>query len=142
MRDIGLEVKKVKKRYGTLDPYQLAREMDIIIHRLPLGNTRGIYYCSRRIRSIILNEELSEWMERFVLAHEIGHLVMHPKHNAPFMRNTFFSTDRYETEANAFALHMLIPDEDLEEYPERTIGEWAAVIGMPVWLTELRFKYE
>lgn len=139
MRDVTFEINKIKKRYGTLDPYRLAREMDIIIHRLPLGETRGIYYYSHRIRTVILHEDLPSWMERFVLAHEIGHMVMHPRHNAPFLQNTFFSRDRYETEANRFALQLLIPDEDVAEYPERTICDWAAIIGMPIWLVELRF---
>ncbi len=140
MRDVSIEIKKIKKRYGTLDPYRLAREMDIIIHRLPLGETRGIYYYSHRIKSVILHQDLPDWMERFVLAHEIGHMIMHPKHNAPFMQNTFFSKDRYETEANMFALHMLIPDDELAEYPERTIGDWACILGIPLWLADLRFR--
>ncbi len=139
MRDIEKEVQQIKRRYGTLDPYKLAEEMNVIIHRLPLGKTRGIYFKKRQIKQIILNNNLPPWMEKFVLSHEIGHLVMHPKHNAPFLSTTFFSKDRYETEANTFALHILITEEDLKEYPDRTIGDWASIIGMPYWLTELRF---
>ena len=75
-----------------------------------------------------------------MLAHEIGHLIMHPKHNAPFLQSTFFSMDRYEIEANKFAVELLITDADLEEHWEYTIDEWAMYCGLPREIIELRFR--
>lgn len=140
MRDIEKEIKIVCRKYDTTNPYKLADAMGVEVHRMELGSTRGLFYHSHRIKQIALNERLPEWMERFVLAHELGHLIMHPKHNAPFLATTFFSKDRYEMEANAFALHLLISDYDINEYPDRTLCDWAAITGLPVWLVELRFN--
>lgn len=128
------------KKYKTLDPYELAEAMGIIIHRMELGNTRGFCYTSRRIKQIILNNNLPEWTERFVLAHEIGHLVMHPKHSAPFLQSTFFSMDRFEIEANKFATELIIPDDELMDMYEYTVDELSALYGLPREIIELRFR--
>ena len=109
LRDTKKEVQILYQRYKTLNPYELADAMGIIVHYINLGKTRGFCYTSRRIKQVFLNIDMPEWMERFVLAHEIGHLIMHPNHNTPFLHTTLFSIDRYEVEANNFALELLTP---------------------------------
>ena len=48
-------------------------------------------------------------MQRTVCAHELGHAVLHTHANTPFLRkNTFFSVDKLEIEANTFAALLLI----------------------------------
>lgn len=140
MRDTQSEIKSLHKKYKTLDPYEIADAMGIIIHYMDLGSTRGFCYTSRRIRQIFLNSTMPDWMKRFVLAHEIGHLVMHPNHNAPFLQSTFFSMDRYELEANKFAVDLIITDGDLEVMYEYSIDSLAAHYGLPREVIELRFK--
>ena len=140
MVDIKQLIHNLDKKYKTLDPYELAEAMGIIIHRMELGNTRGFCYTSRRIKQIILNNNLPEWTERFVLAHEIGHLVMHPKHSAPFLQSTFFSMDRFEIEANKFATELIIPDDELMDMYEYTVDELSALYGLPREIIELRFR--
>lgn len=69
-------------------------------------------------------------MQRFVCAHELGHAVLHPGLNTPFMKaNTLLSTDRIEREANTFAVELLMPDDVIREY--ETIHQAAAVCGVP-----------
>lgn len=109
LREIQNEVIRLYRKYKTSNPYEIADAMGIIVHRMDLGKTRGFCYTSRRIKQIILNNDMPEWMERFVLAHELGHLIMHPTHNAPFLQTTFFSMDKYEVEANNFAFELLAP---------------------------------
>lgn len=133
-------IHKLYRKYKTLDPYRLAEEMDIIVHHMDLGKTRGFCYTSRRIRQIFLNNNLPEHTERFVLAHEIGHLVMHPKHTAPFLQSTFFSMDRFETEANKFAAELLITDKELEELQGYTVDDLAMFYGLPREIIELRVR--
>lgn len=140
MNDIKLHIKRLYSKYKTLNPYELTDEMGIIVHKMYLGNTRGFCYNKRRIKQIFLNNELSMNIERFVLAHEIGHLILHPNHNAPFLQSTFFSMDRYEMEANKFASELVITDLDLMEHWEYTIDELAAFYGLPREIVELRFK--
>ncbi len=138
--DIKLHIKRLFKQHKTLNPYELADALGIIVHRMDLGTTRGFCYNTRRVKQVFLSDSLSDWTEKFVLAHEIGHLIMHPKHNAPFLQSTFFSMDRYEIEANKFAVELIITDEDLQEHWEYTIDEWAMYYGLPREIIELRFK--
>ncbi|WP_418534933.1 ImmA/IrrE family metallo-endopeptidase [Gallintestinimicrobium sp.] len=55
---------------------------------------------------------LSESEQRFACTHELGHVPLHPDANTPFLtKYTYLSVDKYEIEANKFALELLIPDE-------------------------------
>ena len=53
---------------------------------------------------------------------------------------TLFSVNRYEIEANRFAVWLLISDEDLAEYPDRTIPQLAQIFGVTPALMEHRLK--
>lgn len=140
MRDTQKEIKQICKKYQTLDPYEIADAMGIIVHHMDLGNTRGFCYTSRRIKQIFLNSAMPDYLKRFVLAHELGHLIMHPNHNAPFLQSTFFSMDRYELEANKFAVDLIITDKDLDLMVECSIDNLASRYGLPREIVELRFK--
>ena len=96
---------------------------------LDVYKRQGLCHHKKRIKQIFLHEDLKEWEERFVLAHEIGHLVMHPNHNAPFLQTTFFSRSRYEIEANKFAAELIISDTDLRGYRDYTISQIAGIYG-------------
>lgn len=83
---------------------------------------------------IHLNECLHDepvW-RRFVCAHELGHAVLHPKVNTPHLRkNTLFSVNRIEREANTFAVELLANDDAVREYGYSTAREVAAAFGIP-----------
>lgn len=140
MRDTQKEIKRICKKHQTLDPYEIADAMGIIVHHMDLGNTRGFCYTSRRIKQIFLNSAMPDYLKRFVLAHELGHLIMHPNHNAPFLQSTFFSMDRYELEANKFAVDLIITDKDLDLMVECSIDNLTSRYGLPREIVELRFK--
>jgi hypothetical protein len=53
---------------------------------------------------------------------------------------TYLSVDKYEIEANKFALELLIPDELLLEYQDCTIDQVARAIGYQKNLIALRMK--
>lgn len=106
----------------------------------PLGNILGYFNTSRRIQMIHLNNSLEGPLRRFVCAHELGHSVLHPKLNTPFLRrNTLFSVDRVEREANSFAVELLVPDEEvMDPYESTTVREVAATYGVPYELMRLK----
>ncbi len=84
----------------------------------------------KRHKCIFLNENLSESELRFVIAHELGHAILHPRQNCYFIRNrTFLSADRIEVEANTFAVELLVPDTEIIENPDLTIGQLARMTG-------------
>lgn len=128
-------VRKIKKRHKTNCPFTIAKERGIIVQYGPFGETLGFFQCNYRIKFININSSLSEEMQRFVCAHELGHAVLHPDSNTPFLRkSTFYSIDKIEVEANTFAAELLIPDNvDCE-----TIYEAAALYGVPKKLAHLK----
>ncbi|WP_270471659.1 ImmA/IrrE family metallo-endopeptidase [Hungatella hathewayi] len=139
-------VQKVIRKYKTRSPYELTSSMGVILHREELGGILGYYYKVFRIKHIVLNSDL-EYMspeEKYVLSHELGHSVVHPDANTPFLRaNTYLSVDRMEIEANKFAMQLLISDDDIREYAieqQYTIDMLARMWGYEKKLIELRLK--
>ena len=134
-------IQKLVRQAGTRDPFEIARQKHIIITEEPLGSIRGYYSRSHRQPVIHINSALSESQRRFTCAHELGHALLHPKANTPFLHiRTLFSVNRYEIEANRFAVWLLISDEDLAEYPDRTIPQLAQIFGVTPALMEHRLK--
>ena len=134
-------IQKLVRQAGTRDPFEIARQKHIIITEEPLGSIRGYYSRSHRQPVIHINSALSESQRRFTCAHELGHALLHPKANTPFLHSrTLFSVNRYEIEANRFAVWLLISDEDLAEDPDRTIPQLAQIFGVTPALMEHRLK--
>lgn len=134
-------VKCIVSKYQTCSPYELADCMNIKISRCELGTIRGYYFRKYRIKQIVLNCNLDRNSEKFVLAHELGHSILHPNLNTPFLvKHTFFSKNKYENEANKFAMELLIPDDFLKENNDCTIEQLSRMTGYHEKLIELRLK--
>ncbi|MGN4846306.1 ImmA/IrrE family metallo-endopeptidase [Bacillus cereus group sp. MYBK134-1] len=134
-------VMKIVKKHGTTTPFEIAKRKDIIVLFEDLGNTLGFYNTYKRFKFIHINNRIDETTQRFVCAHELGHALLHPKANTPFLRNkTFFSVDRLEIEANTFAVELLLPDEMISEYQDTnlSIQEIAEIYGIPESFARLK----
>lgn len=134
-------VMKIVKKHGTTNPFEIAKRKDIIVLFEDLGNTLGFYNTYKRFKFIHINNRIDETTQRFVCAHELGHALLHPKANTPFLRNkTFFSVDRLEIEANTFAVELLLPDEMISEYQDTnlSIQEIAEIYGIPESFARLK----
>ena len=75
---------------------------------------------------------------------ELGHMMMHKNANKVYMdTQTFFNTNKFETEANTFAVNLLIPDETIIEIIDNrncTLEYMSRVLGYNQKLIELRMK--
>jgi Zn-dependent peptidase ImmA (M78 family) len=106
---------------------------------------------------IILNqdEQASQERERFSIAHEIGHFVLHKtegafvERNVPFaFRNKKSSTgeDINEIEANQFAAELLMPEELVRELAEnkkpteRNLVSWASTFKVSLQAMAIRLE--
>lgn len=139
--DIKARVDKLVRKYKTRDPFEMIKGMNVILVLYPLDGVRGFYQYFQRNNIIYIDESLSEHDKFFVLAHEIGHMILHKKSNAIFMdTRTQFRTSRYETEANKFAMELLISDDSLSEYNEYAIDKLSLIFGYHKKLIELRLK--
>lgn len=113
MRRLEREVKKHK----TNNPFEIAKRKHIIVRYLPLGNTLGFYMKNSRHQVITLNSDMNENNLNYVCAHELGHAILHPDENTPFLhKNTLFSKDKIERQANYWAIKLLLHDVDLRLY--------------------------
>ena len=92
------------KKFDTRDPFEIADRLNVEYIIGPMGNYSGCYLYLKRHRCIFLNNELPEQDMRLVMAHELGHAILHRRENCYFIRNkTFLSTAKIEREANTFA---------------------------------------
>lgn len=136
---IKRRVEQIARKYRTRDPFEMIKGMNVILVYYPLEGVHGFYQYFQRNNIIYLDERLSENEQRFVLAHELGHMFLHKKANAIFMdTRTQFNTDKFELEANTFAIDLLLPDSLLEEYKEFTVEQISRITGYHQRLIELR----
>ena len=49
-----------------------------------------------------------------------------------------FSRDKFEMQANMFAVELLLPDDLLREYPDCTVYQLARSVGVPEEFVELK----
>ena len=114
------EVEKLKKKYHETDPFKLCEDMGIILLHTPMGTypgaCKGFFLTQSRKRSITINSDLPESLQRIIVTHELGHAVLHAKAvgvKAFHDFELFDSTSLMEYEANIFAAEFLMDDEDV-----------------------------
>ena len=71
------KIREIKNKHGTLDPFSLLEKLDIILKRSPLGKCHGYLLSVQGIRIIRLNSDDEEPVQRYTLAHELGHYFLH-----------------------------------------------------------------
>lgn len=135
-------VETVIHRGKSRNPFSLAESLHIIVLWEPLGEIQGYYNCCYRQKFIHINDSLEGHCADFTCAHELGHAILHPRINTPFLRrSTLFSVDRLETEANHFAVDLLYDDEELIPYLYRSITDAADYMGVNLSLAKYRMGH-
>ncbi|EEK41997.1 MULTISPECIES: ImmA/IrrE family metallo-endopeptidase [Bacillus] len=139
--DIKEYVLYIAEKHQTTNPFEIASHKNISVMFENLGNTLGFYSTYKRMKFIHINNQIDEITQRFVCAHELGHALLHPKANTPFLRNqTLFSVDRLEVEANTFAVELLLSDDMIFDYENTnlSIQEVAEIHGIPKSFARLK----
>jgi Zn-dependent peptidase ImmA (M78 family) len=140
-RRITRLIKYYTKLYGTNDPFKIAKNLNIEIFFVRLGKIAGYYKYLKHHKCIYINSDLDEDFAKVVMAHELGHAILHWKENCTFMsRHTLLLTSNIEKQANTFAAHLLITDDMLQEYAGYTKDQFCACTGYPRELLELRIN--
>lgn len=139
--EIGKKVNSLVRKHQTRNPFEMVKGMNVILVSYPLDGVRGFYQYFQRNNIIYIDENLPEHEKLFVCAHELGHMFLHKKSNAIFMdTRTHFTTSKYETEANNFAIHLLLSDDFMKEYQGYTFEQISRLTGYNERLIELRLK--
>lgn len=140
-RTIQQLVAYYKKKFGTSNPFEIADFLHIQVQIGDLGSRAGCYMYLKRHKCIFLNESLDQHERKLVMAHELGHAVLHPRENCYFIRNkTLLLNSKNEIEANHFAMELLVSDDFLEEHKDFTTEQLARILGYNEKLIELRLK--
>ena len=93
------------------------------------------------VKIIFLNGNMSNDRKRFTIAHELGHMLMHRKENTVFMdTRTYLKTTPHETEADKFAMELLVPNEIILENCRNTTEQLSRLTGYSEELIRLRLK--
>lgn len=139
--NIKKKADELARKFQTRNPFEIIRGLNVILVFAPLIDTRAFYQYFQRNNIIYINENISHHEQMFECAHEMGHMFLHKKANAIFMDSrTFLNTNRYEREADTFAMDLLIGDDILAEYREYNTERLSRLLGYEQRLIELRLK--
>lgn len=138
-------VEKLVKKYDTKDPYKLCQLMGIKVHFYDLQKKlKGFFFYQSRQKNIVIDYNLNDVLERILLAHELGHAVLHSKIAAlkGFQEmEVLDSHSSEEDEANLFAAELLLDDDTvLELLSEYSFFEAAKHLYVPAALLDYKFS--
>lgn len=142
--DIEKKIRELVNYYtqicGTNSPFRIAEYLGIHVKICPLGSAAGNYKYIQKGRWIFINSNIeSETFRNLVMAHELGHALLHRKENCCFMaHHTLLLTSKIERQANLFAANLIITDQLLCEYEGCTKDQFCNCTGYPEELLELR----
>ena len=112
-------VERIKAENFSSDPYELCENYGV---RIKISNDIydlcGMFTFVVDTPCIIINGNLHERVQKLVCAHELGHYFLHSdiaKEKCLQEFEIFDMRDRTEYEANTFAAHLLIDDDELIE---------------------------
>lgn len=117
--NIRLRVLNLIAKYRTRNPFKLTKSLGIIVKFADLGEVRGLFKKILRNKYIFINSNLSEFDQRIVCCHELGHAILHSSSEYQFLidNTSLLRRSKLEDEANLFASYLLISDDEVfEEY--------------------------
>lgn len=134
--------KKLIARFQTCDPFKIADSLDYIVIFVPLHGVRGFHQYIKKNHIIYIDNSLDTEMQRWVCAHELGHIFLHPNLNKMFMANHTYSVQsKYEVEADRFAACLCYPPEYLNaEFEGCSICQISEALCLPMSLIEYAMK--
>jgi Zn-dependent peptidase ImmA (M78 family) len=102
-------VEGIEEYCSSRDPAEICRSLDIEICRMDpksflLKGTEAIYlrsYLSQEI--IFISNDLPYLYEKYVLAHELGHAILHPDIDTAAYSSKLLNKGKLERQANYFA---------------------------------------
>ncbi len=138
-------VEKLVKKHHSRDPYELCKLLGIKIHYYDMEKKlKGFFFYQSRQKNIVIDSNVNEVLERILIAHELGHAILHTK--IAMMKGfqemeVLDGSSQEEDEANFFAAELLLEDEKvLECLSEYSFFETAKILYVPAALLDYKFS--
>lgn len=128
------------------DIYEIYDTLNIIIKRvdeddLLLQGNEAMYIRNFQGSEIVfIRDDLPYQFTKFILAHELGHAILHAEIVQAAYNSKLLNKGRLEKEADYFALKLLGITFDAVDYEGFTVEQIAAVEKVPTRIIELKFK--
>lgn len=134
---------KLVKKFKSRDPFYICKQLGVNVEFYDLGSLKGMYTVIKRNRFIVINSECDYRTQRIVCAHELGHDTFHRRFASDNALREFMLYDmssRPEYEANVFACHILIDEDELLDYAKQEFDaeEMAVMLDTDVNLVLLK----
>ena len=122
--------------------------MGIILLPKPLGTApnaiKGFFLEIKRIKTITVNSDLPQIIQKIIVAHEIGHAALHHRSGIHAFHEVamFDESSDMEREANLFAAEFLLRDDEVFETlnSDTTFFTAAAKLYVPIELLDFKFR--
>ena len=132
------------ERTGTRNPREICRQMGVCLYDTNLKNQlKGLYFTMYRQKVIVIDGNETEEMQNMLIAHELGHSILH-RHSPSPKGYHLFETDETnieEREANLFAAELLLEKDTvmglLRDY---SVSQAAAIEKVPVQVMMLKLQ--
>lgn len=138
-------VEKLVKKHHSRDPYELCKLLGIKIHYYNMEKKlKEFFFYQSRQNNIVIDSNVNEVLERILVAHELGHAILHTK--IAMMKGfqemeVLDGGSQEEDEANFFAAELLLEDEKvLECLSEHSFFETAKILYVPAALLDYKFS--
>lgn len=146
---ISQKAAALKRRCPGGDLFRLCRELGVQVVRHPTSlsvrDFKGLSLVKCRVSVIVLNAAMNEELTRVVLAHELGHTVLH--RSLAELRgfhdfDLFGMKDQCEYEANVFAAELLLNNDDVRAAlnQDMTFFGAAQALHVPPELLDFKFR--
>lgn len=133
--------------YNTRNVYELIDLLGITIIRKNYSNSNKkarFFRNSLGDEYIFLDNNLNEYEEKYVLAHELGHAILHTDLSCEYFYFSNINSDKIEFQANYFATELLIDDKSLDKefLMDKSINQLACYLGVPEQMVLYKFINE
>jgi Zn-dependent peptidase ImmA (M78 family)/predicted secreted protein len=149
----AMEATRLHRELGTsyeapVDVLGIARDLGLVLMMQPLDNLLGFYVRGDLASGIVINSRVPESLQRFTLAHEIGHHVLGHQGTADdeHAMGRFDPSNLLEVAAQSFAGSLLMPlplqMQAIRDLPARRAGRPLQATDAYLFSRQLGVSYE
>jgi len=113
------EVERLVRKYKTRNPIEIAESIGITVLFRDFKELKGFYAVENKSRYIVINNNLDDYLQNVICAHELGHDRLHRHFASYSAMQDYMLYDmkaRPERDANIFASDLLISDTEVLLY--------------------------